>query len=478
MTEVLFDWLIYYLISFVVVITGIIIIMDRGTTGRSLSWLLIMATFPPLGVPLYIFFGQTYRKKRMFQRRGIFIAKRKKLLADQRELAAKGWQEHVPHKARSIASLLLNSAKAALTTNNTGKLFFLGEEVFEKMLEDIERATYFIHLEYYSFLDDSVGERFIQSLIKKREQGVEVRLIYDDVGSWGLRTTSIKRMEKAGIEVFPFLKIRFPRLTPKVNYRNHRKISIIDGLVAYTGGMNIAAKYANKTKLNWYDAHLRIQGNVVEELHRVFISDWEVVSGKLLRKASYFRTFPVAFRGIPMQVAHSGADTDTPAIEDAFIAAIYRAERKIFITTPYFIPTQPFLQALQTVARSGIEVHVILSKKSDTKFVQIATLSFIKDLIEGGINVHLFKNGFIHAKMLVIDDFVLSVGSTNMDFRSFRQNFEVNLFIYDKQLIHHAVKQLQFYMQEGQRLTKTWISRRPKREQVAEAFIRLFSPLL
>ena len=326
--------------------------------------------------------------------------------------------------------------------------------------------------------DDALGRLVSDALIDKAREGVEVRVIYDDVGCWRVKDSFFNRMREAGIEVHPFLKVHFPIFSRRVNYRNHRKIAIIDGNVGFIGGMNIANRYLRGVPWGaWRDTSLCISGMAVQGLQTVFLMDWCFVTGQQVSDTAYF----------PLQdnMGHSQIQivTSKPVgrwreIMQGYLHAIASARRYIYIQTPYFMPTEQILTALQTAALSGVDVRIMLPWKSDSRVVQMCSRSYLRDVMEAGVKVLFYHHGFLHAKTLVIDDRISSIGSTNIDFRSFEYNFEVNAFMYDSDT---ALRLRDIFLTDQEHCThissQRWARRSPWRK-VEESVLRLFAPLM
>jgi cardiolipin synthase len=334
-------------------------------------------------------------------------------------------------------------------------------------------------MEFYIVSDDDIGNMIKELLIEKARRGVEVRLIYDDVGSWSLPKRFIKELTNAGVEVYPFMEVKFPMLTSKINYRNHRKIVVVDGKTAYMGGINIADRYlkGDNELGTWYDTVLQIEGEAVKMLQVIFMVDWFFVSKKVFSdREKYFPTHEVKIQH-SLQITASGPDSDWASIMQAFFAAITKAQKHIYISSPYFVPNESILTALKTAALSGIDIRIILPGKSDSTVVYWSSMSYITELLEAGISVYLFHRGFIHSKIIMIDSSFATVGSANMDIRSFEDNFEIMAMIYDEDLTRQLENQFEKDIKRSQKLILKQWSKRPLKQSVKESLARLFSPL-
>ncbi len=429
----LMGW-IYSLFLVSAIPVAIHIVFQKRSPYKTAAWILVLLLLPFFGVLFYLIFGQEYRKRKMFSVRGLEGLKElRRISARQlRNIEQKCAHEDArPHD--NIIRLLLNNSNALLSTGNELEILKDGHNTFKAIFSAIENAKHHIHLEYYIFADDAIGKKIIGQLIKKRAEGVEVRIIVDDVGSWNLKSKFFDNLRKQGIEIFPFMEVRFPRLTSRVNYRNHRKIIVIDGKTGFIGGVNITDRYLNGSKKlgPWRDTHLQIRGDAATSLQILFLADWYFVSGKNLLHKTYLPQFTEA-DGIPVQIAAGGPDYDWEGITQAFFAAINDARKRVFLVTPYLMPPQPLLFALKTAALSHIDVRIIIPEKSDSKMSKWGSFSYVEELLEAGVKVYFYTRGFTHSKYMLVDDTFSTIGTTNFDFRSFETNFEANAFIYSR----------------------------------------------
>ena len=478
-----FKTIVYILYTIFVLVTIGLIIHDKREPVKALAWITVIALAPVAGIILYIVFGRNHRKEKIFNRKEMkdneqyeaMYRKQLKAITDPDLLV----RQNIANN-RDIITLLLNNNTALLTMHNRIKILNNGKETFSSILEALRAATSFIHIEYYIFENDRIGRRIANILMEKARSGVEVRFIYDDVGSWGLNPKLIRQMRKAGIDVRVFMPVVFPWLTSKVNYRNHRKIIVVDGTVAYTGGINIAERYLRRSKVGiWRDTHLKLEGDAVHMLQTVFVTDWYFVSKQQLTDTrKYFPNNNRITEETAVQIASSGPDSDWASIMQAYFAAITRAQHHIYISSPYFLPNQAILTALKVAALSGIDVRILIPSRSDSKIVYWATRSYISELIEAGIRVYLYKKGFNHSKLIMIDSEFCSVGTANMDIRSFEDNFEVSAIIYDRKI----AKELEGYflhdLERSLEVVQERWEHRPTLHSVYESLARLLSPLL
>jgi len=461
--------------------TALFIILNNRNPVTTVSYILSLIVLPFAGLLIYFFFGQEYRKNKMFKRRKVFNDKRvkkweKKLLVGEQKLDQ--YEDSFLDNHVNIVKLLQNTQKKPLTFGNDVKILLNGEKKFESLFKDIEQAKDHIHLEYYIFNSDNIGLQLIDILCKKAQEGVRVRVIYDYVGS-DLSGKQEKRMQSCGIEVFPFMPVWFPNLTRKLNYRDHRKIVVIDGTLGYLGGVNVSDDYVNPCKKGyWRDTHLRIEGNAIKSLQSHFLLNWNFVSGQEIKIIDPF--FPeMENRGeVAVQIAASGPDSSWPHIMEAIFTAINCANKSIHITTPYFIPNDQILTALKTASRRGVEVKLLIPKKGDSWAAKYATNSYILDILESGIEVYHYCKGMIHAKTMVVDEEFCTVGTSNMDYRSFEINFEVNALIYNQEISEQMISTFINDIEDCERVNiDTW-KERGLVMRLKESFCRLWAPLL
>jgi cardiolipin synthase len=384
-----------------------------------------------------------------------------------------------------LATLILNDTESPLTSDNSVKLIVNGENKFPDVIEAIKNAKKHIHIQYYIFEDDHIGQEIEKILIQKVREGIHVRFIYDDFGSRAIRKTMVPRLKSEGIEAFPFFKIHFITLANRLNYRNHRKIIVIDGITAFIGGINVCDKYINDNKqpnkLYWRDTHLRIDGPGVQYLQYLFLCDWNFCSSLKLEPNDEFfpplDSIPAKGKKI-VQIAASGPDSSSPVILYAILQAINLATEEILITSPYFMPNDSLLDALCIAAMGGVKVKILVPMKSDSGFVDYAVRSYYSDLLKAGIEIYQYTKGFIHAKTMVCDAKIAMVGTANMDSRSFDLNFEVSAIVYDKQVANELSTLFYDDLKDSVLLNETEWAKRSGIKKFMEKAVRLFSPLL
>lgn len=445
---------------------------------KSLSWLLAVLLLPFAGPTLYYLFGVNRRKFKFFRLRQ--TEKRKLYDEDYKDIQD---QEHKitfeSVKKKKLAKLIENNTFLSPYGGNTAEILNGGEETFESIFEALEKATKFIHLQYYIFSEGELTSRFHDIFERKIKEGVEVRLIYDSFGSFSFRGKTIKRFREIGVKAYPMMPIRFGNLLFTLNYRNHRKIVVIDGKVGFTGGVNVSDKYIKPiSDLGiWEDLHVKIEGPAVNSLHRIFIKDYHFAGEEdLLISEKYLPKMGAQGDHI-VQIAASGPDSKQPAIMQQYIDMINLAEKCICIANPYFIPGISVLQALKIAALSGIEIKILVPGESDSKMAKFSMFSRFEDLLEVGVQIYL-RPDFSHSKMILIDGEISSVGSGNFDYRSFEHNFETNALLYDKELTGQIQKEFDNLCLETSSLDYEEFKNRSLWRKLLEGLAKFFSPLL
>lgn len=460
----------------------IIVVLENKEPVKATAWILVLVLLPVIGIIFYIFFGRNYRKERLFSRKELKDQEQLQELShikqDRSLLQVGSDDDRMRSKLRTM-TLLVNNNKALLTTKNRCQLLEAGEESFDRLFSAIREAQHHIHLESYIIEEDRTGKALRDLLIHKAHQGLETRVIYDDVGSWALSQDYLRSLRKAGVQIHPFLPVRFPLLASKLNYRNHRKLLIVDGEKAFTGGMNIADKYRFEDPVlgPWQDAHLELEGEAVKSLQAVFLTDWYFVKGELLKEDLYFNSKVVKEENW-IQVVTSGPDSEYASIMQGFFSAIVNAVDKVLIANPYFIPNESIYTALKVAAMSDVEVKLIIPGVTDSWVTKAAANSYLSDLMDAGVQVYEYQKGFIHSKVMAVDDVFASVGSANMDHRSFDQNFEVNTLIYDREQAAEVRKMLERDLGNSRELDPLLFHNRPFATRFQESVIRLFAPVL
>ena len=469
------DWVYYtYLVIYaatVILILGIVLAENRNPV-KSLAWITVLLLLPIVGIILYIFFGRNIRNTRMISRRNRRRLKRAERYRNP-DLSSLGLREQTQQQIKLARSL----CDAQFFPGNDIRVFTSGQAKMAALEADLKGAKRYINLQYYIFTDDNTGRRIAKILMDKAQEGVKVRVIYDHVGSFRTRNNFWRRMKKAGVECHPFFKVTLPVFGSRINWRNHRKPVVIDGTVGYVGGMNIADRYIDggKNFKSWRDAHLRLTGPAVRSLQYSFAVDWNFM-GMPLIEDEVPETPENGEAGA--QLVTSGPMSSWSNDELIYQRAIASAQKRIFIQTPYFLPTDGLLKALQTAALARVDVRIILPQRSDSRMLDYASFSYIAECLRSGIKIYLYEPGMMHAKTMIIDDEVSAVGSTNFDFRSFEHNFEGNMFVYSRQFNERMTSIFMGDLRHSRRLLPSQWARRSYRHKAAESIVRLLSPIL
>ena len=470
---------------FIILIAFIIIVIffENREPSKTAAWLLILIALPVVGFVLYVYFGQNFRKKRIFKQKDtIDESDLDRMIEFQYERVqdANAFVDEDIYKHKKLISLLLKNSKSPFTMNNHSKVLTNGKETFTEIFKAIHSAKHHVNVEYYIVKDDKIGNIMRKLLILKARQGVKVRFIYDGLGSRKLSKKYVRSLQDAGVEVSVFLPVKIPFLNSKLNFRNHRKIVVVDGKTGFIGGLNVGDEYwvGSDTLGFWRDTHFKIQGEAVYILQYIFLMDWYYTTGKKIME--YKRFFPEhKFYGEELiQIAASGPDHPWEGIQQAYFTSIATAQDKIFIESPYFIPDESLLMAIKTSALSGVDVRIILPDKPDHKTVFWASRSYIKELLRAGVRVYFYNKGFIHAKILLVDGIVASVGTANMDIRSFRLNFEVNALLYNKKTVARLEKDFFEDMGNSTEVVLEDFLNRSIYDRFKESLARLLSPIL
>lgn len=473
------------IVGYYILVLGVAVgvILDNRNPAKTLAYLLVLLFVPVVGLAVYVLFGQNLRKQKLFSRKGLKDIERIQRWEEGRILAFEESSisaKRFLHEKIKIANLLLKNDRGIITLQNNIDVLHDCNEIFNRMFNDMRSAKHHLHVEFYIIDDDKIGNEFKRILIEKAKEGVEVRLCFDDVGSRKLPNRFISELKNAGVEVYIFMPVFFPYLTGKANFRNHRKIVVVDGELGYIGGINIADRYTNRLPdlKYWRDTQLRIYGEAVKMLQMQFMLNWNFVSGKQLDINEKYFPEVTASQNHLVQIAASGPDSDWPIIMQGIIMAINTAEKYIYITTPYFIPNEEVTSALQIASLSGIDVQVLIPKLGDSTLTQAASMSYIRQMLDAGVKVFRYNKGFIHAKTMVVDDVVSTIGTTNMDNRSFNLNFEINAFCYDPEIAKGLHRQFLIDKETSEELMLERWQKRRRMKKVVESLARMFAPLL
>lgn len=423
-------WIVLVAYTVIAIVAMITVLLEHRQPAKTIAWVLVLSFLPLVGIVLYFFFGRRTRKDRHIWEKSLNQLTKRSMIefAEQKQL-------ELPEEHKELIQLFVNQNFALPFKNNETDVYVSGYEFFPALLAEISKATHHIHIVSYIIDDDPLGRLLRDALIDKARKGIEVRLLFDDVGSWKTPNRFFEQMREEGIEVHPFMPVRFPAFTGKVNYRNHRKIIVIDGKVGFIGGMNLAQRYVKGHKgIMWRDTHVKISGAVVYGLQRAFLIDWFHADRTLITDRKYYPDTTITPNNNLIQIVTSSPTNVWEELEQGYIKILLSAKRYVYMETPYFLPTEPIFFAMRTAALSGVDVRLMVSLKTDSKLVQMASRSYLTQTIQAGVKVICYEEGFNHTKLLVADDNVATIGSANIDFRSFENNFEANAFFYDKSM--------------------------------------------
>ncbi|MBT2582900.1 cardiolipin synthase [Planococcus sp. ISL-109] len=461
-----------------------LVFLERRDASSTWAWLLVLFFIPIAGFFVYLLLGRKLRKKKLFKWEGRERIGIENLIAHQMNEIHDGTFDFHDGNTKDYSNLIylhLRNNGALLTQNNHVKIFNDGREKFEALMRDIEQANDHIHIQYYIFRLDHLGNRIMDALIAKANNDVKVRLLYDDMGSRSLSKRHFKEFIAAGGEVETFFPSKLPLINPRLNYRNHRKIVVIDGKVGYIGGFNVGEEYLglNRRFGYWRDTHLRLEGPALYPLQTRFILDWNQASARhdIEYDEVYFPQQPETGT-TSMQIVSSGPDEEWEQIKDGYLKLIHVAREYIYIQTPYFIPDASFYDALRIAALSGIDVRIMIPNKPDHPFVYWATFSYVGQMLRAGARIFIYENGFLHTKMIVVDDEASTVGTANIDVRSFKLNFEVNAFIYDEKVSMELADLFKQDMELSSELTHEMYMARTGMIKTKESIARLLAPIL
>ena len=468
---------VFFIILYVYTLISIIsvVLLENRNPMKTLSWILVLIFLPFIGIFFYLIIGQNYRKEKIISKKSIQRINERPIATYEIKFLETSiiYKNHL-----NLVKLLFKNSEATGYAFNKIDIFADGKETFDSMFEAIKNAKEHIHIEFFIFEDDKISNQLRELLISKAKEGVRVRMIYDFLGSWLLSKRYLYSLQKAGVFARPFLPFKLRLGRSKINLRNHRKLLIVDGMVGFTGGLNVADRYFFGNILGkWRDTFVRFEGSVVHGLQQVFLNDWYFVERKLINDSRYFPE-PRKFDDNLVQIVSSGPDTDWEAIMQGIASAVMSSKKYIFIQTPYFVPPEAILNAIQIAALSGVDVRLMVPVKSDSRLSDNCTSSYLNEILEAGVRVYRYRKGFLHSKAIVIDDFISIVGSANMDERSFNSNFEVNAFIYDSDT---ALQLKGLYLADCELCEEISIdswNKRKRRQKLKESIARLFSPLV
>lgn len=451
--------------------TILVVVSENRNPIRTLAWVLVLVFVPAVGILFFYFFGQDNRKKKSISSHYIQTDSKFKVKDGTRPVDA-----HQIYNTVKLVSLLKRNNDSELFHGSEVEVLTDGQRKFDSLLHDIETAKYHIHIQYFLFANDETGGRVKEALMQKASEGVEVRFLYDNVANIGVPSKFYNEMRKSGVRVVPFMNVSLPWFKSRMNYRNHRKVVVIDGKIGYVGGMNVGNNYLLNP--NWRDTHLRIGGKGVYGLQHSFMADWHTSNDERLYNDEMYYPPCEEKTENQLQIATSGPNTAWANLLQAAIHIAVTSGTYLYIQTPYFLPTDSLLEALQTAALSGVDVRLMVSRKSDSPYIDPAAQSYYSSLLRAGMRIFEHQTKFIHAKTMVSDDLISVIGSANMDFRSFESNFEINCYLYDRRLAQQNKQIFLDDLLECEEVTMEVWERRPWWRRVLESVMRLFAPLM
>lgn len=479
------------LMAFYLLVVGsqmLAVLLENRQPVRTIAWLMVLSFMPVVGLVVYFFFGKHHKREYFLSRACTMQLAHRSVVRFHEE----GFPEY-PAEHEALIRLFRRQNAAFPCEGNKINYYTGGDAMLDDLLNDVAAARHHIHIETYIMEDDKVANQLIAALAKKVKEGVIVRIIYDSVGCWNVKQRFFNHIRQLGIQTAEFMPVRFPKLTSKVDYRNHRKIVVIDGVVGYVGGMNIADRYFSDTERDgrmWRDTQLRMSGSGVVGMQRAFLADWYVATTELITEDVYYPrsaermeqreqdAVPATTEHALVQVVTSFPGVTGSDIMQGLVFAVMRARKYCYLQTPYFMPTGRMLYALQTAASAGVDVKLMIPEHADKRFLMWASRSYLSDAMKAGVRVYLYKGRFLHSKLMVCDDSLMSCGSTNIDFRSFERNFEVNAFVYDKKM---ALAMKSVFLDDQRHcslLNLTAWEKRSIGRRMGESLARLFTPLL
>ena len=468
-------WILYGLYTLIVIIVMLKVLMDNREPSKTMAWMLVLWALPMVGIVLYFFFGQNTRKERLISQRSLDQLTKRSMLefTEQRNL-------HIPEEHRTLMQLFKNQSMALPFKDNEIEVYTNGYEFFPSLLREIGKAKDHVHVEMFIFDDDALGNLIADTLIDKAQQGVEVRVIYDDVACWKVRNSFWERLRDGGVEVHAFMPVKFPAFTSKVNYRNHRKLIVIDGKAGFIGGMNIATRYVKGVGRPWRDTHILVRGGAVYGIQRAFLVDWYFVDRTLIAGKRYYPAIsPALSNNCLAQVVTSGPITEWPDMMQGFVRVLLTARQYVYIETPYFLPSEPVLFAIRTAALAGVDIRLMLPQRTDSRLLDQASKSYVREILQAGAKIYFYDDGFNHSKFLVCDDSISTVGSSNIDFRSLEHNFESNIFFYDEGM---ALRMKKIYLEDEAHCVLVdeagQLEKHGFFQLLWESILRMFSPLM
>ena len=454
--------------------TILVIISENRNPVKTIAWCVVLAFMPVIGLLLYILFGMDNRHRRLIRKEEYDRLKGMTETMQKDDIVSE-----IPDRHKPLVTMLSKANGAYPLSGNNVEIMTDFTTMSDRLVRDIESARHHINILFFKFEDDPAGNKIADALIRKSKEGVQVRLIYDEAGNMMVPRRFYRRLRKHGIQVRGFIRIFLPILSRDYNSRNHRKVVVIDGRVGYMGGMNIAQRYAEGLKWGiWRDTHMRITGPAVSELQTSFLTDWKFTKGDEPDLAPMYPYNPPCGNTL-MQIVTGGPMDKWNVMMQAYMTAIASARHHAYLQSPYFIPPEPIMKVLQNAALSGVDVRVMIPYRGDKGVLPPwASRSYIKEALNAGIKMYLYRKGYMHAKTMTIDDSLVTIGSTNIDFRGFEQDFEINAFMYDESMARQQRDIFLEDLKDAELIDPLEWDKRPLLDKAKESAARIFSQVL
>lgn len=477
---------IFYIVYLLTAISfSIQVLLDNKTAQSTVAWILAMFLVPYAGVVFYLLSGINWRKRKLVKQRpeelfgkqlSKVLDRQKRFLSDERPF--------IGSDLHKVMTMTMKTANAVITEHDRVTVYNRGDKLFDDLLHDLEQAKSSIHIEYFIFRDDELGKRILSILKQKAEQGLEVRFLVDGAGSkLTFSYLGRRRLRKSKVMFRNFLDPGNIVTAWLLNYSSHRKIVVIDNKIGYTGGMNIGQEYIDGAGRfeSWRDTHLRFEGDSVSILQAIFLADWVNSGGRVIDPERFFedKTIdPLMENAFGVQLISSGPDSNWYAIQQLYFTMITNANERVIIQSPYFVPDESIAIALETAALSGIEVNLMMTGCPDKRIPYWVAFTFFEPLLRAGVNIYLYKAGFLHTKVVIADDLISTSGSCNMDQRSFFLDYELNAIFYDKQVTRTFIDHFEEDIKQCEKLTLEKYQQISRAAKFRNSVFRMISPLL
>ncbi|BFH65632.1 cardiolipin synthase [Paenibacillus azoreducens] len=461
-----------------VVSLGFMIFMENRNPSSTMAWILLLALVPVVGLFFYLLFGQNYFKRRKFDKKAEQDSKIYEKLEEESARGQQGLSEYSPTQ-QQLMRLSQRLARTPISFSSETKILTNGQETFSTLLHELQKARHHIHMEYYIYRADDIGSRIQQILIEKARAGVHVRFMYDAWGSMQLPKSFLQEMSNAGVKVAAYGSSKAFFLS-RVNFRNHRKIVVIDGNVGFIGGLNVGDEYLSRSSTYgfWRDTHMSVRGEAVRTLQTIFLQDWHYMTDEKVTEAEYLSPLRSGHNNGAVQIIPSGPDNDRRVLKNIFFSMITSAQKSVWLATPYFIPDEDILTSLRVAAMSGLDVRILFPAKPDKWLPFLASHSYFPALLDVGVKIYEYEKGFLHSKLLVIDGEVATIGTANMDMRSFHLNFEVNALLVQTDSVQRIMADFERDLSYAKQIMMDKVMKKKISERFLESLARLMSPLL